>query len=375
MEVEDQPPSQEEDHAAVEPTPERPHQPQSREEDREKLELLKRIEQLERSLRNQIEMTPERIQFSRIRNFFQYNTGFTYEQFNSLCTIFSIPNTADAPPQMAPLIYRKVVQEITLMPLRQQLLLVLMKLRQNFDTKELAFKFNILQQSVSVLFNSWIDYMFTTLGQLPMWPHRDIITEKMPSKYRSEFPTTFAILDCTEIRIQQPSGLKLQSETFSNYKSTNTLKSLIVVDPRGSVMFCSTLFTGCISDKEIVKQCGIIPLLKNLILHGYLKQGDELMADKGFIIDQELEDVGLKLNIPPFVRSNRQMPACDVSKTKTIAHHRIHVERAIAKIKKFKIVSGRIPNSRMHNINEIWYVVSILSNFQPMILKCSAAAP
>lgn len=270
---------------------------------------------------------------------------------------------------MAPLIYRKVDQQIALMPLRQQLLLVLMKLRQNFDHKELSFKFNISHQSISILFNSWIDFMFTTLGRLPMWPHRDVITQKMPSKYRSEFPTTFAILDCTEIKIQQPSSLKLESETFSNYKSTNTLKSLIVVDPRGSVMFCSTLFTGSISDKEIVKQCGIIPLLRELIIHGYLKQGDGLMADKGFLIDQELENVGLKLNIPPFVHSNRQMPSCDVSKTKSIAHHRIHVERAISKIKKFKIVSGRIPNNRLHNINEIWYVVSILSNFQPMILK------
>ena len=354
---------------ATEHHPRAEDQPQTEKEDSEKAELLKRIDHLERELQFRNEMTPERLNFSNIPNFFQYNTGFTYEQFNSLCTIFSIPNSETAPPRMAPLVYRKVDQQITLMPLRQQLLLVLMKLRQNFDLKELAFKFNICIQSVSTLVNSWIDFMFTTLGRLPMWPHRDVLTQNMPKKYRSQFPTTFAILDCTEIRIQTPSSLALQSETYSNYKSTNTLKSLIIVDPRGSVMFCSTLFTGCISDKEIVKKCGILPLLTNLIEHGYLKQGDGLMADKGFLIQQEVEALGLKLNLPPFVRSNRQMPACDVSKTKTIAHHRIHVERAIAKIKKFKIVSGRIPNARLHNINEIWYVVSTLSNFQPMILK------
>lgn len=63
------------------------------------------------------------------------------------------------------------------------------------------------------------------------------------------------------------------------------------------------------------------------------------------------------------------MAAGDVLATKRIAKHRVHVERSIAKIKRFKIVSGRIPNSRLGDINQIWYVVGILSNFQPHILK------
>ena len=93
------------------------------------------------------------------------------------------------------------------------------------------------------------------------------------------------------------------------------------------------------------------------------------MADKGFLIEEDMTALGLQLNLPPFARSKRQMPAGDVLKTKRIAKHRVHVERAIGKIKKFKIVSGRIPNTRMGNINQIWYVVSMLSNFQPHILR------
>lgn len=93
------------------------------------------------------------------------------------------------------------------------------------------------------------------------------------------------------------------------------------------------------------------------------------MTDKGFLIEKEGEEIGLKLNLPPFARSNRQMPHADVRMTKKIAKHRVHVERAIAKIKKFKIVSGKIPISCLGNINQIWYVVSVLSNFQPHIIK------
>lgn len=66
----------------------------------------------------------------------------------------------------------------------------------------------------------------------------------------------------------------------------------------------------------------------------YLKVGDGLMVDKGFLTEKEVENIGLKLNIPPFARSNCQMSHQDVEMTKKIAKHRVHVERAIAKIKK-----------------------------------------
>lgn len=56
------------------------------------------------------------------------------------------------------------------------------------------------------------------------------------------------------------------------------------------------------------------------------------MVDKGFLIEKEVEEIGLQLNIPPFARTNRQMAHTDVEMTKRIAKHRVHVERAIAKI-------------------------------------------
>ncbi|KAK1903881.1 52 kDa repressor of the inhibitor of the protein kinase [Dissostichus eleginoides] len=129
------------------------------------------------------------------------------------------------------------------------------------------------------------------------------------------------------------------------------------------------LENGSMSDKEIVRESGLIPLLEKQIEIVYLQRGDGLMADKGFLIEDDIKSVGLQLNLPPFARSKRQMPSGDVLTTKRIAKHRVHVEKAIAKIKKFKMVSDRIPNTRLGNISQIWYVVSVLSNFQPHILK------
>ncbi|KAL2092960.1 hypothetical protein ACEWY4_010272 [Coilia grayii] len=314
-------------------------------------------------------LTPETISNCNVPKYLKYCTGYSYDKFNKLCAFFRIPSTATNTQTRSPVTYHRVDQQINLMPLRQQFLLVLMKLRQNFDLKELAFKFQIPERTVSTVLNSWIDFMYGRLGNMSVWPHRDSITENMPDNYREEFPSTFAILDCTEIKTEKPTSLLLQSQTYSNYKSANTLKCLIACDPRGAIIFVSTLYTGSISDQELFRKCGIKDLLRGLLQCGYLKPGDGLMADKGFLIDKDVKDLGLNLNMPPFAKSNSQMPATDVEKTKKIAKHRVHVERAIAKVKKFKIVSGRIPNVRLGNINQVWFVVCMLSNFQPNIIK------
>lgn len=90
------------------------------------------------------------------------------------------------------------------------------------------------------------------------------------------------------------------------------------------MIFSSALFTGAMSDKELVRQCGILPLLEKLIDSGYLHRGDGIMADKGFLIEEEMQALGLKLNLPPFSRSKRQMPAGDVLVTKCQAKFLIH---------------------------------------------------
>lgn len=51
-----------------------------------------------------------------------------------------------------------------------------------------------------------------------------------------------------------------------------------------------------------------------------LEEGDELMADKGFLIQDLLTPIGVRLNVPPLLSSKRQIPADDVLLTKKIAH-------------------------------------------------------
>ena len=74
-----------------------------------------------------------------------------------------------------------------------------------------------------------------------------------------------------------------------------------------------------------------------------LEPGDDIMADKGFQIQDLLALLGVRLNIPPFLSGNTQMPESDVILTKKVAHLRIHVERAIGHVKDFRILKDTLP--------------------------------
>lgn len=183
----------------------------------------------------------------------------------------------------------------------------------------------------------------------------------MPDSFKSKYKETRVIIDSTEIEVEMASSLMLKSQTYSNYKSANTLKGLVGISPSGSITFLSQLYTGSISDREITERCGILNMP--------FEAGDSLMADKGFDIQDLLDPIGVKLNIPPFLHMQDQMPANDVLQTQQIAAERIHVEGAINKIKNFHIFDQIIPVSLAGSVNQIWTVCGLLTLFQNPIIS------
>ena len=140
---------------------------------------------------------------------------------------------------------------------------------------------------------------YTAIPQLPRFPEGQ--NKSWLRYFFAQYcPNVRVILDCTEIRCEAPSSLTLQSETFSHYKNTNTFKGLIGIASCGVITLISKLisklYTGSISDREITQQSGILSLLQ---------PGDACMADKGFVIDKMLSEVGATLIMPPFKRGAR----------------------------------------------------------------------
>lgn len=241
------------------------------------------------------------------------------------------------------------------LPLIDQFFLFLCRIKVGLFEQDLAVRFNISLSTVSRILLTWSNYLYFVFGSLPLWPTRDLVVKFMPSCFRSVYPNTRVILDCTEIKVQTPSSKVLHSESYSNYKSHTTFKGLFGITPAGCVSFVSNLYTGSISDQDITKKSGILELLQ---------RGDEVMVDKGFPIQNMLAPLGCTIVIPPFLREKAQFEAAEVDTTHQIARLRIHVERAIRRVKEYHIFDGVIPLSLAGTINQLWTVCCILTNFR-----------
>lgn len=179
----------------------------------------------------------------------------------------------------------------------------------------------------------------------------------LPSCF-STFTNCRAILDCTEIftTASRPS-MKTQKLTYSSYKHRNTLKGLVCVAPNGVITFLSDLYPGSTSDRQIVQNCGI---------RNQMEAGDLILADKGFLISDILP-AGVSLNIPPFLQTAQFSPE-QVRQTECIARARIHVERAIRRMKCYSILN-LIPQSLTKHSDIVFQVAGALTNLQYPLIK------
>ncbi|XP_046844591.1 uncharacterized protein LOC124438474 [Xenia sp. Carnegie-2017] len=136
---------------------------------------------------------------------------------------------------------------------------------------------------------------------------------------------------CTDIELAALGLMSQQNATFLSYRGMNSFEVIVGVAPNGVITNVSRLYPGSISDKAIVQQSGLL---------NHLTAGDMILADKGFLI-QDVVPHGVCVNIPPFL-NNGTFTESEVKKTKAIAKAQIHVERANARLKDFKIL-GVIP--------------------------------
>lgn len=243
-----------------------------------------------------------------------------------------------------------------------QFLLTLMRLRRGFTTEHLGWLFGCDKSTVSRLFVSWINFMYLRLTAIPIWPTREQVNKTMPKSFKDSYPETRVIIDCTELYCEAATSLELKGNMYSDYKGRETYKSLVGVTPSGSVSFVSQLYYGSLSDREIVERSGLLdPKM--------LDDGDEIMADKGFNIRDLTDKIGVKLNLPIFLGSRPQFEATETVINQRIASNRIHVERFINKVKKFRLIDGTIPLSLHGSVNQIWTVAVLLTLFHFPIIS------
>ena len=183
----------------------------------------------------------------------------------------------------------------------------------------------------------------------------------LPYSFKEKYPTTFGLIDASEIFIETPNDLQLQSSSWSNYKHHNTAKFLVCCTPNGSISFISPLYLGSISDVELTRVSGLLDKLQG-------KEEISIMADRGFTIKDQLYKLSISLNIPPFLKGQKQLTAEEVKEGRQIASLRIHVERIIGRVKNFSILRGTLPISMTRLANQIVSVCALLLNMQPALV-------
>ncbi|XP_068680916.1 uncharacterized protein [Montipora foliosa] len=239
-----------------------------------------------------------------------------------------------------------------------QIFITLMKVRQNYTNLHLAQLFSCSVSTIANIVTTFIhvihSILFTDL--MTSIPSRDKNKLSAPSSF-NQFGSCRVVIDCTDIEIATPGLMSQQNATYSSYRGMHSFKVIVGVAPNGVITYVSKLYPGSISDKAIVQQSGLL---------NHLTAGDLVLADKGFLI-QDLVPNGVSVNIPPFL-NNGTFTESEAQATKAIAKCRIHVERANARLKDFKILSF-IPSYLRCHADIIFQLCASLVNLQFPLIK------
>ena len=238
--------------------------------------------------------------------------------------------------------------------------LVMVRLRLGLLAGDLAKRFAISEAEVSRIFTTWINFLYFELKDLCQFTSQEKTRESLPEQFKN-FPHTRVIIDCTELFIQRPSSLEAKRQTFSNYKHHNTFKFLIGISPNGAVTYVSRAWGGRASDKHITR---------NSDFTNFVEAGDGVMADRGFDIQAEMNPLGAQVFFPAFKGSNRsQISPEEVMQSKRVSEVRIHVERAIGRVRTFHILDSDMKLSMKDIAKQIFTVCAYLTNFQSQYIK------
>ncbi|XP_070397082.1 uncharacterized protein [Dermacentor albipictus] len=246
--------------------------------------------------------------------------------------------------------------------LENEFLMTLLTLRRGIGGVELARNFLICESQVSRIFTTLVNLLQRELKKLTTLPSREALQPYLPKSFR-DFADTRLVLDATEVRIQRSSSLSAQRQTFSAYKHFNAYKMLVGCTPGGYIAFVSRLRGGSVSDTTILESSG---LLDELV------EGDAVMVDKGFPFPYIPPVVTVYR--PPFrQRHQKQMPPAAVHETRRIACARVHVERAIARVKSFRVLDRPFPISMVDIADHVFQACCFLSNFRNPLIKDEVA--
>nr|XP_042913764.1 uncharacterized protein LOC122273833 [Parasteatoda tepidariorum] len=242
---------------------------------------------------------------------------------------------------------------------KDKFFIFLVRIKSGVTIEFLSAVTNVSKTSISRILSSVIDFVYIKLKAIDIWPSKSQVLEYMPEAFLRTYPNCRLILDCTEIAIHKTSNPRIQQLTFSHYKNKNTLKALIGITPSGAICYISDLWCGGISDKKLFLESGLLNHLSN----------DTILADRGFLIHKELQKKNCNLVTPHFLKNLIQFSVEEREENKKVSNLRVHVERAISRIKKYRYFKGTVPSQCFHEVNRIFFICAFFTNFSEPLIK------
>nr|XP_055073844.1 uncharacterized protein LOC129453566 [Misgurnus anguillicaudatus] len=142
---------------------------------------------------------------------------------------------------------------------------------------------------------------------------------------------------CISIHICLWTTFHIRAKTYSHYKKWTTVKYFIACSPAGSITFLSKGWGGRASDVKIVRESGFISPL-------YHQPGDQILADRGFTLEEDFALLGASLITPAFTKGRKQLSGREVEESRVKSNVRIHIERVIGVLKnRYHILDGPLP--------------------------------
>lgn len=240
---------------------------------------------------------------------------------------------------------------------RNRLLLFLLRFRQGLTLKQLSFLYMMHESYLSNIFYVMTCHLCETLREMSKHMFVSAFQQlKDKPLVMKPFKNLRVILDGVSFNLETPSNFEQQGNTWSTYKHNNVALFIVGISCHGATIFCSEGMEGSMSDKVATLKSNLAELLN---------EGDCIMVDKGFELQQEMEQVGCKILRPPFRKRDHIFSKEELDLTKAIAAARIYVEHAMADIKDNRIFRGDIPLTLIPIISKLVYIAAFMRNFSP----------
>ncbi|MGW5625301.1 transposase family protein [Streptomyces olivaceus] len=167
------------------------------------------------------------------------------------------------------------------------------------------------------------------------------------------------IIDGTEIRVRRPAaGRKDRDRFISGKNKQNAVKTMVITDGDGRVLFCSPTRPGSCADITDARQLGLVKLLAD-------GPAVEILADAGY---QGLgAQTGGRVITPPHRKFKKNAPDWyeEMHERQRKAHssRRIRVEHGTAHLKNWRALTRRL-GRREHMSHTVQAIASLLSHQQ-----------